>query len=126
MVNITTPQQLLVIGLEIVGCNDHTRQKNCEESNRRRFRAHFGSNPEVYLALWDALRTTGIAAASIDPSKSSDSLFKFMVALHFLKVYPTEECGSTQFNMSIRTYRGAVWTFLLRFQALKQDKVRAC
>jgi hypothetical protein len=38
-----------------------------KKRNNRRFKAHYGSSPEVCVALWDALQTTTIRNARIRP-----------------------------------------------------------
>jgi hypothetical protein len=66
-----------------------------EEWNQRKywtneldFAAHFGPSPDVVTALWTNLNTTKVAGARIDPKKHQ--LKDFLVALQWLKVYPTE------------------------------------
>lgn len=121
MLVILTADEMLRKGLEHVGF-DRARQQNVSKrTNIRRFMAHFGSSPVVYAQVWEDLQTTAILQARIDATKSdADS---FLMAVHFLKCYPTEDELSGRFQICEKTARKWAWYFATKIQALKEQKV---
>ena len=83
-----TPQEILVVGLELMGWAPRRVAKSKPLTNTRRFRSHYGCKPRVLAQIFEDLQTTTIAAAQIDSSKIS--IKDFLAAVHFLKRYPTE------------------------------------
>ena len=70
--------------------------------SQRAFVAHFGVTPSVCVVLY-----TFLSAA--DQSFGVNDL---LVALYFLKVYPTEDVGANFFKISRKTYRKKTWSVL--------------
>jgi hypothetical protein len=110
----------LSLGLEIVGFCPR-RQNVCLKTKLERFRAHFGVSPETHQAIYVDLQTTEIATARIP----APDAFYFLMAFHWLKVYPTEAQSSAIFKCDDKTVRGEVWKYVRAIQALKGQKVRA-
>jgi hypothetical protein len=121
MVVILTPDEMMRKGLELCGFDERRQNKVCRAKNIRRFKAHYGSSPVVYAQIWEDLQTTRIRAARIDGNACVDS---FLMAIHFLKVYPTEEVLSGLFKICDRSVRKWVWYYVTKIQALKKEKVR--
>jgi hypothetical protein len=75
---------VLTLGLELVGFsragqNDHT-------ANLRHFAAHFGACPEMCSAIFVDFQITQIATTSI----TKPQVFDLLMAMFWLKTYPTE------------------------------------
>jgi hypothetical protein len=121
MVVILTADEMMRIGLELCGFDWRRQNKACRALNLRRFKAHFGSNPIVYAQIWEDLQTTMIPKARIDGKACVDS---FLMAILFLKLYPTEEALSGVFKICERSVRKWVWYYVSKIQALKRAKVR--
>jgi hypothetical protein len=78
-------------------------------------------SPETHQAIYVDLQTTEIATARIP----APDAFYFLMAFHWLKVYPTEAQSSAIFKCDDKTVRGEVWKYVRAIQALKGQKVRA-
>ena len=118
---ILTADDMLRKGLELGGF-DRSRQKKVRRAqNLERFRALYGSNPVVYAEIFEDLQTTEIAEARVD----SDMICvdSFLMALHFLKCYPTENQLSGLFQICEKSARKWAWFYAKKIQALKQQKV---
>ncbi len=121
MVVILTADEMMRIGLEMCGFDGRRQNKACRALNLRRFKAHFGSNPIVYAQIWEDLQTTMIPKARIDGKMCVES---FLMAILFLKIYPTEEVLSGLFKICDTSVRKWVWYYVTKIQALKKEKVR--
>jgi hypothetical protein len=123
MVVVVTAEEMMRIGLELGGF-DVRRQNRVRsersELNVRRFKALFGSRPIVYAQIWEDLQTTRIRKARIDGNVCVNS---FLMAIHFLKRYPTEEVLSGLFKFCERTVRKWVWYYVSKIKALKKAKI---
>ena len=119
---IVTPDEMLRKGLELGGF-DHDRQGNVRRAQSlERFKALYGSNPNVYAAIFEDLQTTQIPEARVDPKVLC--IDAFLMSLHFLKCYPTENQRSGLFKICEKTARKWGWFYCKKIQALKQEKVR--
>jgi hypothetical protein len=76
-------------GLLRAGITAKIQGRVSKKRNTRRFKAHYGSTPEVCVALWNALQTTSIRNARIRPLRMN--LDWSLTAVHFLKTYKTED-----------------------------------
>jgi hypothetical protein len=83
--------------------------------------SHYGSLPVVYAQIWEDLQTTGIQEASIAGHKTDSACF--LLAIHFLKAYPTETEQAGVFRVCEKTARKWGWFFAGKIQALKGSKV---
>ena len=68
--------------------NDHT-------ANLRRFAAHFGACPETCSAIFVDFQMTQIATARI----AKPQVFDFLMAMFWLKTYPTEHQTAGTFKV---------------------------
>ena len=65
---IIAPDDLMFIGLELVGFNAY-RQRNVKRAtNLKRFKSFYGSAPIVYANIWADLLTTDIEEARLSQS----------------------------------------------------------
>jgi len=121
MVIILTEAEIMLRGLELCGF-DRSRQKRVKwETNRRRFKSHYGSDPVVYAQIWEDLQTTKIPEANILNVKPC--VDSFLMAVHFLKCYPTEKEQEGIFKICDKTARKWGWYYVHKIQALKKQKV---
>ena len=56
MVVLLTADELLRKGLELVGFDCSRQQRVCRATNLQRFKGHYGSNPVVYVQIWEDLQ----------------------------------------------------------------------
>lgn len=122
MVLRLSEQEMLFYGLAQAGIDRCSQQKQKHEENVKHFKALYGSEPRVYAALWEDLQTTLLEDAHIDPKK--DTFDGFLIAIHFLKCYPTQYEQKTLFHYCIKTGAELCWKFCRKIQALKAEKVR--
>lgn len=121
MVIILTANEFLRKGLEMVGFDRRRQQRVKRATNIQRFKDYYGSRPIVYAQIWEDLQTTDIQDARIDSSKCC--VESFLMAIHFLKCYPTEGVRAGTFNICERTARDWGWYYVRKVQALKKQKV---
>lgn len=119
----TTPSDLLREGLYLAGFDHKRQQRVCRATNLQRFRAFYGSNPLVYVAILEDLQTTDLPDAHVDPEKLC--IPSFLLALNFLREYRTEHQRAGLFKVCERTARKWGWYYAKRIQALKDIKVRS-
>ncbi len=117
---VLTSDEFLRMGLQLVGFDHAYRQQRvCRATNLMRFRAHFGSNPVVYAQIWEDLQ---MVEDLEDDEGQMDPHF-FLMALHFLTCYPTEQEQSSLFKICVKTARHWSWIYARKIQALKDKKV---
>jgi len=121
MVEALTPEQMLWKGLELVGFN-RCRTTAHDEALRECFRAHYGSDPIVYAKIWgDILKMQHSEGAALFLKKAD--VDAFLLAVHFLKAYPTECKQAALFKICERTAWYRAWYYVGKIQALKAVKV---
>jgi hypothetical protein len=86
---IFSADEILSIGLTVMNFHRGRQENVCRETNLDRFLSHYGSNPAVYAQIWEDLQTTEIEDARIDAATAKNGLQHFLMAIHFLKCYPT-------------------------------------
>ena len=121
MAFIYTADEILSVGLELVGFSPAQQGRVNNNTNHRRFIANYGSKPVVYAMIWEDMLTVDDAKARIDPTKMS--LNYFLLGIYFLRVYPTEEIAAGRFTLSERTVRKWCWVVAEKLQAMKFHKV---
>jgi hypothetical protein len=96
--NLPTPDELMHIGLQLIGFAERRRQV-CRETMLKRFRSHYGSNPIVYSELFEDLQTTNIENARIVGNAAS--IKYFLMSIYFMQCYPTEQELSMYWDMVV-------------------------
>jgi hypothetical protein len=128
--SVFTPDEFMFMGLEALYTNKHRRlQRAGKKQNTKRFRKHFGVKPVVCARIWEDLQTVkcsdvdndGIVLLPVQENKLQPRYF--LMALHHLKRYPTEDEREAVWDVSAKTGRQWVRFFLSRLQALKIAKV---
>ena len=122
MNRVFASDEVLQIGLDWAGFDVSRQCTVHRDTNVRRFHSNFGSSPLVCSAVWKDLVTTDIPEARINPGTSA-TFDKFLLALFFLKCYPTEEILAAHSKMCEKVSRKWVWIFACKIQALKTKKV---
>jgi len=112
------PEDVLKDGLQMVGSRkDRIRSK---KTSLRRFRSHFGVDPETVAAIYVDMQTTPTAAAWLE---EPDLLCLLLTSL-WLKTYKTEEAIAGLCDIDEKTARKWIRFYTLKLQALRHDKVR--
>jgi hypothetical protein len=75
----------------------------------------------VYAEIFEDLQMTEIDEARVDAETLC--VDSFLLALHFIKCYHTENQMSGLFKICERTVRKWAWFYAKKIQALKQQKV---
>jgi hypothetical protein len=126
-VTTSTPQirifladEMLQMGLRMIGFDDSRQERVSRRTNVRRFGAYFGSSPLVCAVIWEDLLTTELEEARVESGVHPKYFF---LAMHFLKRYPTEEGLAGSFKCCERTARRWAWYFGKKLQALQKIKV---
>ena len=112
---------LLLLGWTVEQLNRKSKKRH--EKQAAWFQAEFGASHHVVAQIFGDLQTTEIPAAQIHCATKLD-LDHLLFALHFLKVYPTEDQRQNRWHFSDRYLRDNGWDMLLRIQALKATKIK--
>ena len=110
---------MLTLGLNFVGFNPYRIQNHSANKNKHHFERAFGASTKACCALYNDLQVVDIGIAAIQKPK----LTHFLLALHWLKRYPTEEANSALSGLDEDTVRKWVWKYCCAIQALKTHKV---
>lgn len=121
MVLIVSADEMLRKGLQMGGFDDYRQQRVRRVQNLERFKGLYGSTPKVYSQIFEDLQTTEIAEARVDPKTLC--IDSYLMAIHFLKCYPTENRQSGLFKICEKTARKWAWFYSERIRALKAEKV---
>ena len=121
-ITIYTENELMLEGLKIIGYTERRILRAKYETNKDRFRSHFGSNMNVCICIWEDLQTATINEAWVPPTKRN--IKHFLMTLHFLKRYPTEIEREAIFDISPQYGREWVWYYVEKIQALKAVKIK--
>jgi hypothetical protein len=124
MILIYTPDQVLRIGLKLIGVSTQRQQRQLPKTNLHDFSSHFGTDPGVCAKIWEDLQTTTIAEAQLDASlKGGANIKNFLRSCHFLKRYKTEQERKVDSGNSKKTVRKWTWFFLAKIKALREQKI---
>jgi hypothetical protein len=118
---VFTANEILMIGLKLVGYKKRRIRRAKKQTNLDRFRGHFGSNPNVLAEILEDLQTTEVEEAQVPPEKLN--IKHFLRAMHHLKRYPTEIEREAMFGISHMWGRDWCWFYIERVQALKAKKI---
>jgi hypothetical protein len=88
----------------------------------RRFKACYGSAPQVICAIWWDLQTADIDEARIS-NVTVRSLERLLMTMYFLKTNLSEHCMAGIFQLSEPTVRKWCWAYAAKIQALKAIKI---
>jgi hypothetical protein len=115
---IIAPDDLMSIGLELVEFNA-SRQANVKRAtNLKRFKSFYGSAPVVNANIWADLLTTNIKEARL--SWLEACIENYLLAIHFLKVYPTDDMLAGKLKMCVKTAQKWAWLNFLHSMHLRR------
>ena len=120
-IEIFTIEEVLNFGLTLIGYKQRKIERAKDATNRTRFKSHYGASPTVAAIIYSDLQVTTIEDAFVPSSKRS--LKFFLMALHHLKVYPTEIQREATFDISPSYGRQWVWYYVKKIQALKESRI---
>jgi DDE superfamily endonuclease len=120
--HIVTVQQILQTGLELLFSEERIARVKNAATNIDRFNTKFGMQPISACMLYEDLQKTTVDEARID-SPDDTSLKFFLISLHYLRKYPTEDVLESTFDISPRYISTKVWQFVKRIQAMKAVKI---
>lgn len=121
-VSVLVPEEILVIGLKILGFSDkQIARPKTPQKNNQRFVAHFGVMPHVLAQVWEDLQMQPEFNDMIKPVHRDFEVF--LMAVHFLKRYQTEEEREGTWNISIRKLRDTTWQYVELIQKPKSKKI---
>lgn len=113
--------KILRRGLRMVGLSKHRIKTWRMRSLVHQFKIHFGAHPKVYKEIWISLQTTAVNRARVPRAKLD--LDYFLMAIYFLRVYPTQEEMVPKFDLCRETIDTWLWYYLEKIQALKEEKI---
>jgi hypothetical protein len=119
--SLFTADEILKIGLKLVGYKRRRIRRCKKDTNVDRFVEHYGAIPAIYACIWEDLQTTGVQEARV-PDEDLNVQY-FLMAAHHLKRYPTEGEREAIFDISKKWGRDKVWFFVEKIQALKAQKI---
>jgi hypothetical protein len=117
-----TQKDVMISGLALAGFVLRGQKAEMSDTNVKRFKSLYGSQPIVVLKVWLDLMTTNIAEARVDGNDADIKIF--FLSLHFLRCYPTEAIMAGRLKVPEKKERKWVWFFIKKIQALKVLKVR--
>lgn len=125
---IYTSDQVLRIGLKLLGVDQHRQRRQSKKSNLADFKAHYCVHPNVCAQMWEDVQTTTIQEARVNASapdnkNSGANLKNFLRAFHFLMRYGTELERKVTSGNSRNTVRKWTWFFVEKIAALRGLKV---
>ena len=123
IMDTATPEELLALGLAIVGFDKRRQENVSKKTNLSRFQSNFGFHPLIYAQIWHDLQTTTVKLARIDTSQRGVTLENFLYSLRYFKTYPTEEQMAGPWGYCEKIVRKWAWFFLGKIAALRVEKV---
>lgn len=118
---ILTPEQVLERGLKKLHVTEHQMAPRLPKTNEEDFAACYGPSPLVVSELWRMLQTSTEPAIVLDPKKHFFN--DFLIALHWMKLYPTERSRKVTLSVCRVTGRKWSWFYARRIAALKDDSI---
>lgn len=67
LLRIYTSDQVLSLGLQLVGFDEARQGRSKKETNIEDFKAHYGVHPFIIASVWEELQTTTVSGARIHP-----------------------------------------------------------
>jgi len=121
--DVKTPTEMLKAGLELL-CSDGRINRvqgdpHTSKTNIQRFKDHCGANHIVVAKIWEDLQTTAIPEARIRVLK----IDAFLESLNFNYRCHRETERESRFDKSRKTLRKWARCYLLKVQALKEQKI---
>jgi hypothetical protein len=114
--------EILTIGLQLMKYSEKKINKWKRTRKLDQFNFHYGSFPIVVATIWEDLQTTSIDEAHVPPNKLNINYF--LMAMHFLKMYPKEMQKESIWSLDRQTCRDWIWFYVEKIRALKAEKIK--
>ena len=115
-----TEDAIILMGLQMMGYKEE-RNRVAKSTKLRRFRSGFGSDPNVIAKIFRDLQLAKSRKARIKGKRVC--MWRFLVAVNFLKVYDTEEQRAGNCKLSEKSVRKWSWYYVKKICALKKEKI---
>jgi DDE superfamily endonuclease len=109
-------------GLRLRGYKKKKIKQAPDATNRQRFQSHYGISPWVCCTLYEDLQRTALVDAKI-VNGNNITLKWFLIALNFLRKYPTEDEREATFDVSKPYGAQKQWEYVEKIQAMKAEKI---
>jgi len=119
--SILTSDFLMWHGLQWVGYDERRQKKAQRSTNIDRFTKHYGPEPFTCAHIWEDFQTTAIPEARVD--RKDLDLKYFLMALHWLYRYDSDEELSGTFDRCKKIVAKWKWFYVAKVAALKGQKV---
>jgi DDE superfamily endonuclease len=120
--HIIAVKEMQYKGLRLVGYTRTRIKRAADATNIERYQSHYGVSPGVCCTIYEDLQITAVEEARIN--NGSDTTLKwFLIALHFLRRYPTEDEREALFDVSKPYGAQKQWEFVEKIQAMKAEKI---
>jgi hypothetical protein len=116
-----TANEFLELGLGVWYTASKLRTFRTQKSKVGRFIDYYGVRPSLCASIWEDLQCTKVAEAKLDENHLNPK--HFLMALHTLKRYPTDNEREGPWDINRDVGRTLVWYFLRKIQALKAEVI---
>ena len=121
--SVFTAAEMLFEGLQLAGIDQDMQQRQ-PKSNVGDFVDRYGSSPTILTIVWTDLQASPHPEAFVPGNKRN--LSYFLVAMHFLKQYPTEsekKAAYSKLTLRRQTLRDWIWFFVEKMNGLRHEKI---
>ena len=119
--HVVTIEEMLSFGLELAGYKEPRVDRARAETNEERFAANFGVATATACTIYEDMQLTTIEASRIDGTPLE--LKYFLMALYYLRKYPTESDLEAKFDYSKYWAREMCWSMITKIMNLKEAKI---
>ena len=121
--SILTADEFLELGLSVWYTPERIQSTLRSKATKLdRFNDYYGCRPLVVATLWEDLQRTKIEEARLDDADELNPKH-FLMALHTLKCYPTDNERVGPWNLPTEEARQLVWFYLKKIRALKAEVI---
>ncbi|MEL7338863.1 MAG: transposase family protein [Bacteroidota bacterium] len=120
VLSLLTTDEFLELGLSVWYTDDRVATFNYERRVKS-FVDFYGCKPKLVATLWEDLQRTDVNEARLAENRLVPK--NFLMALHTLKKYPTDNERVGPWDINRDAGRDAVWYYLERIQALKAEVI---
>jgi hypothetical protein len=108
-------------GLRLLRIEADEQGRRLEKTNMEDFASQFGSTPAIVTKIWTLLNTVP-ATDPLQPGKHYAS--DFLLALNWLKIYPTERDRKITMKVGEKTGRKWSWFYSEKIAGLKEHVIK--
>jgi hypothetical protein len=120
--HVVAVKEMQYKGLRLRGYTKNKIKDANDDTNRDRFQSHYGISPWVCCTLYEDLQRTSLENAKI-VNGNNTTLKWYLIALHFLRKYPTEDEREATFDVSKSYGAQKQWEYVEKIQAMKAEKI---